>query len=624
MRFSSPSKVLLGLEPFYRRLLLIGLDAFLLPLAVWLSFWLRLAHPFHPSFIAAGIWLLVGVLLVGLPLYVFTGQYSGLTRYVGSAAFYTLAGRNGLLVLLLVGIGVLLRLPMPPRSSWILLWLLLTGFTGAVRFALRDVLLNLRSIHSKQQIRVAIYGAGSAGAQLAAALRLAGNHKIVTFLDDNPVLRSRSINGVVIQPPDVLMDLIGSIDQVLLAIPSLTRSERRRIVNRLQGHGFEVLQVPSVDELTTGRADIDALRPIVIEDLLGRDEVPADPKLLGPGITDSVVCVTGAGGSIGSELCRQVLALSPTRLVLLERSEPALYAIEQQLRSLLSDGVVIQAVLGSATDLQLLQRLFTDQSVDLVFHAAAYKHVPLVECNPLAGLANNVISTNQVCIAANAAGVRQVMLISTDKAVRPTNVMGATKRLSELVVQAHATEGSSTRFSMVRFGNVLGSSGSVVPLFRRQIAAGGPITLTHPNIIRYFMTIPEAASLVLQASVLAQGGEVFLLDMGEPVYIKSLAEQMVRLSGLSIRDSENLDGDIEIVCTGLRPGEKLYEELLIDSDSYSTAHSLIYRAEERFLPPDQLWPKLNALVRAIEAQDVDSALGLLATLVPEWQRASGT
>ena len=615
---------LMNLSPLLRRVLLIGLDALLLPLAVWLSFWLRLADMFHPSFIAAGRWLVPGILLIGLTLYAFTGQYKGLTRYVGSTALYRLAGRNGLLVLLLIALGLMLQLSMPPRSSWILLWLLLTAFTGAVRFALRDVLLSLRSTQHKQQLRVAIYGAGEAGAQLAAALRLAGNHRIVSFLDDNPAYWSRSINGVGIQSPHKLMEMEDSIDQVLLAIPSLSRGDRRRIVDQLQSRGIPVLQVPSVDDLTSGRASIDALRPIAIEDLLGRDEVPAITKLIGPGISGSVVCVTGAGGSIGSELCRQILALSPAQLILLECSEPALYAIEQNLRSLLRHGVVLQPVLGSATDRPLLQRLFADQAVELVFHAAAYKHVPIVEANPLAGLANNVGSTDQVCRAAVASGVGQVVLISTDKAVRPTNVMGASKRLAELVVQAYAAEGSNTRFSMVRFGNVLGSSGSVVPLFRRQIAAGGPITLTHPEIIRYFMTIPEAATLVLQSSVLAQGGDVFLLDMGEPVRIKALAEQMVRLSGLSLRDAANPDGDIEIICTGLRPGEKLYEELLIEAESQPTAHPLIYRAQERSIAPYELWPQLEVLATAIEAHDVDAALALLADLVPEWQRLKGS
>jgi FlaA1/EpsC-like NDP-sugar epimerase len=615
--------------PRARRLLLIGIDALLLPLAVWLSFWLRLAHPLHPSFQAAGLWLLPAVLLVGLPLYALTGQYKGLTRYVGSRALYRLAGRNGLLVLLLAGLGVMLRLPMPPRSSWILLWLLLTGFTGAVRFVLRDLLLSLRSVSHKQMVRVAIYGAGEAGAQLAAALRLAGNHQIVSFLDDAPSLWQRTINDIPIQPPQVLSQIQDQLDQVLLAIPSLPRSERRRLVSELQRQAIPVLQIPSVDDLTSGRARIDALRPVAIEDLLGRDPVPPVPELLGPGLRDAVVCVTGAGGSIGSELCRQILQLFPKTLILLESSEPSLYAVEQELRQQLPASVELVPVLGSAADPALVHQLFAGHGVQTVFHAAAYKHVPLVEANPLAGLANNVGSTRVVCQAAVATGVSELVLISTDKAVRPTNVMGASKRLAELVLQASALElpecanaagQPRTRLAMVRFGNVLGSSGSVVPLFRKQIAAGGPITLTHPEIIRYFMTIPEAAQLVLQAATLAQGGDLFLLEMGEPVRIKDLAEQMVRLSGLSLRDAQNPNGEIAITCTGLRPGEKLYEELLIDAESEPTQHPLIFRARERSLPPEMLWPRLNALDAAIAAQDVEAALELLAELVPEWRR----
>ena len=616
-------------SPRVRRLLLIAIDALLLPMAVWLSFWLRLSNPLHPSFIGAGLWLLPAVLLLGLPLYAFTGQYKGLTCYVGSRSLYRLAGRNGLLVLLLAGFGVMLHLPMPPRSSWILLWLLLTGFTGAVRFGLRDLLLSLRSVAPKQMVRVAIYGAGAAGAQLAAALRLAGNHQIVTFLDDSPALWRRTINDIPIQPPQVLREISDTLDQVLLAIPSLSRSMRRRIVTELQRQAIPVLQIPSVDDLTSGRARIDALRPVAIEDLLGRDPVPAVSELLGPGLRNAVVCVTGAGGSIGSELCRQILQLSPRALILLESSEPSLYAVEQELRQQLPASALLLPVLGSATDAGLVQRLFADHGVQTVFHAAAYKHVPLVEANPMAGIANNVLSTRAVCHAAVATGVSELVLISTDKAVRPTNVMGASKRLAELVLQASALEIAqgakvagrpSTRLAMVRFGNVLGSSGSVVPLFRRQIADGGPITLTHPEIIRYFMTIPEAAQLVLQAATLANGGDVFLLDMGEPVRIQDLAEQMVRLSGLSLRDARNPSGDIEIVCTGLRPGEKLYEELLIDAQSEVTKHPLIYRARESSLPPHQLWPRLDALEEAIAAQDVYAALTLLRELVPEWQR----
>jgi FlaA1/EpsC-like NDP-sugar epimerase len=377
-----------------------------------------------------------------------------------------------------------------------------------------------------------------------------------------------------------------------------------------------------MEEITSGRTRIDSLRPIAIEELLGRDAVPPDPRLLGPGIAGQVVLVSGAGGSIGAELCRQILALRPRRLVLLERSEPSLYAIDQELRRSLPAGVELVAVLGSVADRELVWRVLQEQAVQAVFHAAAYKHVPLVQANPLAGLANNVLGTLVLARAAARSGVASFTLISTDKAVRPTNVMGASKRAAELVIQALAQElaADPIRLAMVRFGNVLGSSGSVVPLFREQIANGGPITLTHPEIIRYFMTIPEAAQLVLQAAVLARGGDLFLLDMGDPVRILDLAKQMVRLSGLSLRDAQHPHGDIEIVCTGLRPGEKLYEELLIDAETEPTAHPLIYRATERAIPPEQLWSQIEAMEAAIRRQDAEAALNVLAQLVPEWQR----
>ncbi len=612
---------LLRLAPLNRRLLLSVADALFIPLSVWLSFWLRLADPLSINFIQS-IWLMPAALLIGLPLYALTGQYEGLTRYVGSLAMYRLAGRNGLLVLLLALTGIMLQLPLPPRSSWILLWLLLTGLTGTLRFGLRDALLSRQGKARDGQTRVAIYGAGAAGAQLAAALRLDRTRRVRVFLDDAPLLWRRNINGIPICPPESLKQQLGEIDQVLLAIPSLSRHRRRQIVEGLQPLGIPVLQVPSVEEIANGQARIDALRPIAIEELLGRDAVAPDPQLLGAGITDQVVLVSGAGGSIGAELCRQILMLQPRRLVLLELSEPALYAIDQELRSSLPVGVELVAVLGSAADRPLVERVLQNQGVKEVFHAAAYKHVPLVQANPLAGLANNVLATEVLANAAVHAGVSGFTLISSDKAVRPTNVMGASKRAAELVIQALAGEMPSEgpRLSMVRFGNVLGSSGSVVPLFRRQIARGGPITLTHPEMVRYFMTIPEAAQLVIQAAALAQGGDLFLLDMGEPVRIRELATQMVRLSGLSVRDNEHPNGDIEIVCTGLRPGEKLYEELLIDAAALPTAHPLIYRARERSLGREELWPQLDALKTAICRQDEESALAVLMRLVPEWQQ----
>ena len=607
----------LRLSPLRRRLLLIAADVLLISLAVWLSFWLRLADGWSPQ-LQASLWMFPSAWLIALLLYSLTGQYKGLTRYVGSAALYQLAGRNGLLVLLVAMAGVMLHLPLPPRTSWLLLWLLLTSLTGIVRFALRDALLKLQDGIGQRRIRVAIYGAGAAGVQLAASLRLAGGQSITAFLDDSPQLWRRNVNGIAIHPPQHLKNLRSEVDQVLLAIPSLSRGRRREIVEHLQELGLPVLQVPSVEEITSGRATIDALRPIPIEELLGRDAVPPDPQLLGPGIRDAVVCVSGAGGSIGSELCRQILALAPRRLVLLELSEPSLYAIDQELRRHLPAAIELVPVLGSTADRQLVGRVLREQGVQVLFHAAAYKHVPLVQANPLAGLANNVLGTLVLARAAARCGVASFTLISTDKAVRPTNVMGASKRAAELVIQALAQEPSATRFAMVRFGNVLGSSGSVVPLFRQQIAKGGPITLTHPEIIRYFMTIPEAAQLVLQAAVLARGGDLFLLDMGKPVPILDLARQMVRLSGLSLRDARNPSGDIEITYTGLRPGEKLYEELLIDAKSQPTAHPLIYRANERAIPPQQLWPQIEALETAVHHQDAQAALTVLAQLVPEW------
>ena len=605
--------------PLNRRFLLIAIDAFLILLVVFLGFWLLDSHEVKPTFEFVAAWFLPASILVGLPLYLVTGQYKGLTRYVGSVAFYRLALRNTVLVFIVLIIGLFFSFPIPPLRIWLLIWLLLTGFMGAIRFALRDLLLSFSSASSRKMVRVAIYGAGEAGAQLAAALRLAGNHRIITFLDDNPDYWKRSINDIPIQPPQILGSLEESIDQVLLAIPSLQRSERRRIVSSLQKRGILVLQVPSVDDLTSGRARIDALRPVSIEDLLGRDPVSSDIGSIYSGIKSSVVCVTGAGGSIGSELCRQILTLHPSKLILLERNEPSLYAIDQELRPLLSEFTELKSILGSSSDSALVNQLFIDENIDLVFHAAAYKHVPLVEANPIAGLTNNVISTRVVCSAAASVGVGKVILISSDKAVRPANIMGASKRLAELVVQASSQQETSTCFAMVRFGNVLGSSGSVVPLFRSQIAAGGPLTLTHPEIIRFFMTIPEAAQLVLQASGFAKGGEVFLLDMGEPVRIKDLAEQMIRLSGLTVRDLHNPGGDIEIICTGLRPGEKLYEELLIEANSEPTPHPLIFKARESFIPPHILWLKLNELEKSLALHDTESCLLLLSELVPEWQ-----
>ncbi len=604
-----------------RRLLLLVCDALLLLLAVYASFALRLAHPWPPELTRCS-WLAPAALFVGLIVYFYSGQYQGLTRYTGSRSAYQIGLRNLLIVALLWLLGYGLKLPLPPRSSWLLFWLILTALVGSLRLSLRDLMLALAP--TKQSTTVLIYGAGDAGAQLAASLRFTNSHRLVGFIDDNPNLWGRLLQGNRIWAPQHLPKLIArhQPSQVLLAIPSLSRQRQRAIVELVQQLGLTLLQVPSIDDISSGRARIDSLRPVEIEQLLGRDSVTPDLGLLDLTIKARVVLVTGAGGSIGSELCRQIIKLQPRRLLLLDSSEPALYAIDQELQGLISlQGLIgYRAVLGSTTDQALLGQLFQEEAIDSVFHAAAYKHVPLVEANPLIGLVNNSLASYGLARQAAAAGVKHFLLVSTDKAVRPTNVMGASKRLAEMVIQAFAAElgASGTKFACVRFGNVVGSSGSVVPLFRQQIARGGPITLTHPDITRYFMTIPEAVALVLQAAALAETGDVFLLEMGEPVRIADLARQMIQLSGLSLRDINNPYGDIEIEITGLRPGEKLYEELLISATAEATCHPLIYRAREAAVEPALFWPLLERLSEALDQRQTTKSLSLLQELIPEW------
>ena len=623
-KFFSFLTFFLDLSPNRRKFVRFFIDAFLFSIAV-----LTCSILFSEIFIInfdENINLIISSILFGLTLYALTGQYDSLTRYVGSASFYKLAIVNLFLVSFLFLIGNLFNFYYLSFRAWFIVYLSFTGFTGIARFILRDILLTKGIFGSKNKTKVVIYGAGSAGAQLLPSLKLSGNYKIVCFIDDEPQLWKRSINGIKINGPHFFKNKNTRLDQVLLAIPSLSNKRRREIINNLQKYNFPVLQIPSIEEITTGKSNIDNLRPITIEDLLGRDKVLPNPNLLGPNIKGEVICVTGAGGSIGSELCRQIIKLMPKKLILFELSEPNLYFIEQSLLKGVEKGIEILPILGNASDINLMKNLFSKEKVSVVFHAAAYKHVPLVENNPLQGIINNAFSTKVVCEAAKYAKLKKVILISTDKAVRPTNILGASKRLAELIVQAFAEEEDLTSksdnfktiFSMVRFGNVLGSSGSVVPLFEEQIKNGGPVTITHPEIIRYFMTIPEAAQLVIQAMVLAKGGEVFLLDMGEPVKIYDLARQMIKLSGLSIRNETNKSNDIEIITTGLRPGEKLYEELLIDSKALKTKHDLIFKANERSLSPIYLWDRLNDLKVEIKKNNIKKSLEKLKILVPEW------
>ena len=619
----------LKLSPKIRRLILVVLDTFCVFNSILLSFLFTTTRLQDTFFVYSQryIWIFPATLILSIIIFTKTGQYKGLTRFVGSIDAYSILFRNFLLVILVFTFGLIFNLNIPHLSLFILIWLLSTSFITFLRFSLKDILLKISPNVTKNSKPVAIYGAGEAGAQLCDALQRAQNHKVVYFLDDNALLWGRSIMGIKIYPPNKLPEISHKIEQILLAIPSLSMQRRRILLKKLCKMKISVLEIPSLNNLTIGKASIDNLLPINVEDLLGRSTILPCQELLGPGIYGVTICVTGAGGSIGSELCTEILKLRPRKIVIIDHCEYSLYSIEQRLIKLTNESSIsIISILGSCTDSNLIKKVFKDNDVEIVFHAAAYKHVPLVEKNPIVGIINNVLSTRIVCQESLRNGIKKFILISTDKAVRPTNVMGATKRLSELIVQGYALDqktnkinSNETLFSMVRFGNVLGSSGSVVPRFEKQIANGGPITLTHEKVVRYFMTIKEAAQLVIQSSVLSEGGDVFLLDMGEPILIKELAMQMINLSGLTIKDKDNPNGDIEIICTGLRPGEKLYEELLIEDNSVSTIHPLIFRAHENYINTNILWPTLDKLEKHINSKEDKESIKIVKKLIPEWK-----
>jgi FlaA1/EpsC-like NDP-sugar epimerase len=483
-----------------------------------------------------------------------------------------------------------------------------------------DVHILSKKINSKQK-QVLVYGAGDAGVQLVSGLEYSSEYSPVGFIDDATDLQSNQIRGLNIYSADDISTLINrfNLDEILIAIPSLSRSDRNTMLEKLEPYPVEVRLLPGVSELADGKVNIDDLREVDIKDLLGRNIVEPNKDLLGKNITNRVVVVTGAGGSIGSELCRQIVLFKPKALILYEMSELALYNIEKELSSIGINAIDIYPMLGSVNNKSRLSNIFKRFDVDTVYHAAAYKHVPMVEFNTTEGVNNNVFGTLNCAQAAIDEGVETFVLISTDKAVRPTNTMGATKRSAELILQALSAEQNSTKFTMVRFGNVLESSGSVIPLFKQQIKSGGPVTVTDKDIIRYFMTIPEAVELVIQAGAMGTGGDVFVLDMGKPVRIDDLAKKMIRLSGLEVKDESNPDGDIEINYIGLRPGEKLFEELLIGDNVDDTNHALILRAEEEMLTWEELEPIFDELSKAVKDCDQELSRSLLKKIVPGFQ-----
>tara|TARA_B100000212_G_scaffold339069_1_gene316757 strand:+ start:208 stop:2097 length:1890 start_codon:yes stop_codon:yes gene_type:complete len=609
-----------------RRTFLIILDLINLFISIKFSFWIL----FNDINSLNYYWIQIFAAIFLIPIYVFTGQYKGIFRFENRNNFYKISARNFLLFASLYILGKIFNLSFTKINIFLLMWLFANVLMGISRSLIRDSLNNLNKSSTSKKIPVAIYGAGKAGSLLANSLKIEGKYKIICFIDDDEILWGRYLDGIPIKSKTILDEIKNEIKNILLAIPSISYKKKKKLISSIEDYGVSILQIPSIKSLSEGKAKINNLSPIAIEDLLSRDRVLPDINTINSGINGKVVCITGAGGSIGQELCKQIISYFPRKIILLEHHEPSLYEIETKLISLNNRNIKIKGILGSATNARLVDNIFKNEQVELVFHSAAYKHVPIVELNPISGLYNNLISTLVICESAIKNKIKKLILISSDKAVRPTNVMGASKRISELIVQASQQqfneESSSYKgnnyesiFAMVRFGNVLGSSGSVVPLFQKQIASGGPITLTDKRITRYFMTIKEASELVLQASTIAKGGEVFLLDMGAPVYVKDLAIKMVKLSGLTIKDESNLDGDIEIEITGLRPGEKLCEELLINNQAESTEYDLIFKSNESFISYQELWPKLESLKVALENYDLENSIKIVKELVPEWK-----
>jgi len=621
------------------------MDVILVWSALWLAFVVRLGDSQSIEPLGGHAWLFALAPFIAIPLFIRFGMYRAVMRYFGNDALLAI-GKAVTLSALLLALAVYSYPAAPkliPRSMVFNYWWLSLVLVGGLRLMMRQYFMGdwfsadqPTRLQGRESVlpKVAIYGAGAAGNQLVAALRLGRAMRPVAFIDDDPGIANRTIAGLRVYTPKHISQMIDETgaDEILLAMPSTSRGRRRQILETLEAFPLHVRSIPGFMDLASGRVKVEDVQEVDIADLLGRDAVPPQQALFERCIRNQVVMVTGAGGSIGSELCRQILLNGPATLLLFEHSEFNLYSIHSELEARVkreSLPLRLVPILGSIRNAPRLADVMCTWKVNTVYHAAAYKHVPMVEHNIAEGVLNNLMGTLNTAQAAVKAGVTNFVLISTDKAVRPTNVMGSTKRLAEMVLQALSRESApvlfaddeavhqlnKTRFTMVRFGNVLGSSGSVIPLFHEQIRKGGPVTVTHPNITRYFMTIPEAAQLVIQAGSMGEGGDVFVLDMGEPVKIAVLAEKMIHLSGLSVRSDKTPHGDIAIEFTGLRPGEKLYEELLIGDNVSPTEHPMIMRANEEHLPWELFKERLSELLVAVECDDYERVRQLLRETV---------
>ena len=610
---------ILSLPRFAKRIIVFSNDLCLCLLTVWLAYYLRLGE--FVTISDKALLAAVGSMTIAMPIFVIFGLYRAIFRYTGWPALLTVARAILIYGLIYASIFTAIGVQGIPRTIGIIQPILLLLFLGASRLMARFWF----GVEEKSQAnkgsrsKTLIYGAGKAGRQLAAAISNNNEMQVSGFLDDDERLHGHVLNGLPIYNPADLTALTEtlSLSDVLLALPSVNRKRRQSIISQMRDAQVSVRTLPSVSDLVQGKVTISDIHDLDVDDLLGREPIEPDRHLLTKLITQKTIMVTGAGGSIGGELCRQILELKPDKLLLFEQSEFGLYNIQEQLVNK-ETSVTLIPLLGSVQDEDRLEKVMSAWKPHTVYHAAAYKHVPLVEHNLTEGVKNNVLGTLNTARAALSHSVENFVLISTDKAVRPTNIMGASKRLSEIILQALAAENESVNFSMVRFGNVLGSSGSVVPKFRQQIKNGGPVTITHPDITRYFMTIPEAAQLVIQAGAMAKGGDVFVLDMGEPVKIMELAHRMIELSGLTMKNDENPEGDIAIEISGLRPGEKLYEELLIGDNPKPTLHSRIMKANEGYIPWKKLKVELRVLKTALNASDINTVQTILSKVVSEY------
>jgi FlaA1/EpsC-like NDP-sugar epimerase len=626
---------LISLSRFSKQLIAIAVDTLSIIFAVWLAYSIRLGRFHYP--VDREIFVYLIPVLIALAVFIKLGLYKAILRYTGQYALWLILRSIVIYGFFFIALIILLNFITSPQGTSVIpkslgllhpliLLIMIVLSRSFVRLWLTGGLSNRKS-GQNQKRRTLIYGAGAAGVQVGALIQRAGNYNLIGYIDDDVHLRHKTINGLVIYSLDELRELIEKfgITDILLALPSIHHSRRAEILEQLRGYHLHVISLPSMTDITEGKVKVSDIRELDVADLLGRSPVEPNKELFNKNIADQVVMVTGAGGSIGSELTRQILFAKPKILILLEQSEFALYKLDAELKACIKEegfDIELISLLGNVRHYQWLKVIFSTWQINTIYHAAAYKHVPIVEHNITEGIFNNVWGTLNAARAAIETGVNQFVLISTDKAVRPTNVMGASKRLAEIVIQALANKsGIKTQLSIVRFGNVLGSSGSVVPLFRSQINAGGPVTVTHPEATRYFMTITEASQLVIQAgamaSILGQSGQgiVFVLDMGEPVKIIDLAKRMIDLSGFSLKNERNLDGDIAIEVVGLRPGEKLYEELLIGDNPMPTQHSRIMKAQETYIPWDQLQIELNELEYSLSSSNAPAIFQQLQKLV---------